>query len=112
MEKLRKVNTIVAPLLWFVGVFLVMEFAFSAHWTRNLPISINGVGVLWLLITGLWILGVVDTVHFSKPWREVKLGWFIPACIVNVLGLAVFLLWAGQLASWWITSGGLFNPSV
>ncbi len=102
MRKLRKVNTIAAPLLWLVGVFLALEFAFSAHWTRNLPISTNGVGVLWLLFTGLWILGIVDTVRFSKPWREVKLGWFIPACIVNVLGLAVFLLWAGQSLALWL----------
>lgn len=31
MNKLRKINMFAAPLLWFVEVFLVLEFAFSAH---------------------------------------------------------------------------------
>ncbi|MGN0931103.1 MAG: hypothetical protein ACI4NP_05290 [Thermoguttaceae bacterium] len=93
MGKLRKINTIAAPLLWLVSVFVALEFAFSAHWTRNLPTLRDVYGYLWLAITCLWGWGIIDTIRFSINWREVKLRWFIPVCFFNLLGLTLVFLW-------------------
>lgn len=97
MNTLRKINTVAAPLLWLVSVIVAVEFAFSAHWTRNLPISGNDYGYLWLAITCLWVWGIVDTIRFSINWREVKLRWFIPACLFNLLGLTLVFLYLVQV---------------
>lgn len=93
-----------APLLWFVEVLLVLEFAFSAHWTRGLHFCGSALVILCLLTTVLWFLGVVDIVYRSIRWREVNLRWYIPACVVNVLGLTVFFGWKGHVLIWRIIS--------
>ena len=97
MNTLRKINTVAAPLLWLVSVIVAIEFAFSAHWTRNLPISGDEYGYLWLAITCLWVWGIVDAIRFSINWREVKLRWFIPTCLFNLLGLTLVFLYLVQV---------------
>lgn len=97
MNKLRKINTVAAPLLWLVSFIVALEFAFSAHWTRSLPTLRDVYGYLWLAITCIWGWGIIDTIRFSINWREVKLRWFIPACLFNLLGLTLAFLYLVQV---------------
>ena len=100
MNTLRKINMIAAPPLWFVEIFLLLELAYLSphlHWLTPCCFLL---AVLWLLTNVAWFLGVVDIIYHLFHWRTVRLRWFIPACIVNILGLTAFFVLKGYLFLW------------
>lgn len=100
MNTLRKINMIAAPPLWFVGLFLLGELAFGNPWLHWLRPCGYLIAVLWYLTYVTWFLGVVDIIYHLFHWRTVQLRWFIPACMVNILGLTVFFTQGGYIFLW------------
>lgn len=97
MNTLRKINMIAAPPLWFGGLFLIGELAFGNPWLGWLRPYDYLIAVLWYLTHVTWFLGVVDIIYHLFHWRTVRLRWFIPACIVNILGLTVYFTQGGYV---------------
>lgn len=110
MNKLRKINTVAAPLFW-IGAHAAFYLAlFPPKWFRNVPISQEGFAFLWLAMFALWVLALTDVVRLLI-WRrkETKRSLLIPACITNIIGLACFGGLAGWLYLWGIFTQILFD---
>lgn len=104
MNNFRIINIFAAPLLYFVELYLMFPIAYASYWSPICRILSGVLLFLWLATTLLWFLGVVDIVYRLIRRRDLQLDWYIPACILNILGLTVFFRLREYVFLWSVIS--------